>query len=385
MKLSFVAPGFSQARVQRQPWAYVDRVARGLVDRGFDLRILTNCSVPDRETLSTPYLVKTCPGITGLRTWVQGPPTTIFDSVDSSDVLVAFLAWPNVSAWPSPPGKCLQVVAVTSPLFGNGEWRNLLRGPDDAMGRIQLLLSQFCARGLHTEDFEGFDGVVAAEATTHSFLSSRLNRVPLLLAPSGVDGDVVGFAPGDRTRNQGDSVLTYCGPPRRSRGLHVFLEALAILQHELPKLRARLLFRPDSPHDQMQAQEAIRRVSTLPDPDRVSVELAPLPRGEFLRAIADSTVCSFPFQYPVSLTPITLLETLAMGVPSVVTPVGELPHLIGDDQGLIAAGSGPKENAAALRRVLGRPPNQTQTLNGQRPLTWDEVSGRWADFLDSLA
>lgn len=385
MRVVFASPGFSPSRIGRQPWAYVDRVARGLGEGGFDVRVLTDQRTSDGHEKGVPYAIGICPSMMGLRSWLQGPPEDLFRDLGAVDVLVSFLAWPNIPAWPRSPEGTLQVVALTSPLLNNGEWRNVLREADTAAGGLHILLSQLAASGLRPDDFASFDGAVAASPPVHAYLSRRLDGRHLLNAPSGVDGDVLDYAPELRKeKGRGDPMVTYCGPPRRSRGLHVFFEALRALQYELPDVRAQFLLRPDSPRDEVYVRWVVRGVASLPDPDRVFVRSTPLPRHQFLRALANSAVCAFPFQYPVSLTPLTVLEAVAMGIPAVVTPVGELPQIVGKG-GLTAEGWDSPMIAAALRDILELRPEDSQIRHGPRPPTWDKVASQWAGFLDSLS
>ncbi len=385
MKVVFAAPGFSSARSRRQPWVYIDRVARGLTERGFELTVATDRDQPVADDPEVPFRVEVSPHLSGARGWLRGLPKRVIRDLDPTDILVSFVGWLNVGYGMHSPITPLHVAALTSPPFNNGDWKNLLQEGEGPVGRIHLLASKLSMQTLWPDRLFAYDGVVATSLPTYAYLTSRLDGDRVLNAPSGVERELLGFARGEPTsRLDGDPLITYCGPPRRSRGLRIFFEALRTLQTHRPDMKAQFLLRPDSDGDDRQVRWLMQHLPELPSPERVLVEKSALSRAEFVWSLLASSLCVFPFQYPVSLTPISLLEAVALGVPTVVTPVGDLPQVAGGAGGTIAQGIGPGEVAEAIVEGLGRVEEGSRPPTAKPP-TWDEIAVRWADFLQSLA
>ncbi len=385
MRVIFGSPGFTLNRSRRQPWAYVYQVAKGLANRGLDLTVVTDSRSPTEGHADPPFRLQTSPHVSPPSRLFRSLPGSAFRGGDRLDVVVSFLAWQDIPTYFRSRTPPIQVAALTSPLFNNGEWRNLLQSGDSPLGGFYLLLSHLAAQSIRQEHFAPFDGVVAPSAPVHAHISSRLNGKPLLLAPSGVEEDVFRFAENGPAKTlERDPLITYCGPPRQSRGLRVLLKALAIVQRHRSDAEAQFLLRPDSRRDERNVRWLAGRLSRLPFPQRVSVEAAPLVRHEFLKRLSRSSICVFPFQYPVSLTPLSLLETVALGVQAVVTPVGDLPDLVRDFGGTVAEGTDVPEVAEALLRALDRGGPEAHQTRAGGPPTWDVAVEHWADFLDSL-
>ncbi len=381
MNVVFVAPGFSARRTQRQPWAYVYQVARGLVERGFGMRVLTDQA--EVEDVQVPFPIQTVRGLRGPRAWF-GPLADASNKSEQPDVVIPFLSWLNVaSEGGEGAGESYRVAAITSPPPLNGEWRNLLFEGDSPVERAHLLLSHLASLRLGRDSFASFEGVVAPSFPVYDFLTSRVNGTPILHAPSGIEPDVPRPSRRSEAQEGGGPLVIYCGPPRKSRGFRIFVEGLRIIQSRRPDVKAHLLLRPDTPEDRANLSWLKSRLRTVPVPDRVKVEDAPLPRGDFLSALAQATVCVFPFQYAVSLTPISLLEAVAMGVPTVVTPVGDLPAVAGANS-VVAQDTGPLAVAEAVIRLIERERNGGSNEPAQRPPTWNQVSELWAEFLRAL-
>ncbi len=388
MRVAFVAPGFSINRSQRQPWVYVDRVARGLSESGFDVTVLTDRNVD--ASIAPHFDIVTVSEKREIRALLGGHRVDQFlRRLGKVDVLVPFLGWLDIALHKPPPQRdYVEIAAVTSPPLFDREWRNLLLGSDYSMGtNIYLLLSHLLAKRLLPQDLSGLNGMVATSPYAHQLILSQTGLEHVLLAPSGIDPDVLRFRhPGGGAGNGGEGtpMVTYCGPPRRSRGFDVLFDVLRFLQRRRPDVSFQLLLRPDSPRDEKRIGWFKRRLDSLPSPDRVIIETETLPRADFLQSLASSTACLFPFQYAVSMTPISLLEALAVRTPVVVTPVGDLPEFAGNAPGTVAADCRPPQVARSLLQVLEREEANTAIQESHRPLLWGDVIDRWANFLRSV-
>jgi glycosyltransferase involved in cell wall biosynthesis len=217
-------------------------------------------------------------------------------------------------------------------------------------------------------------------------LSGRVGDLPILRAPSGVDPDVVRFAR-EREReiktDGGRPVITYCGPMWKEKGFDTFIELIWHVNRTRAGVEFQVLLRPDSPAESEEARRFVERERTFLSRNRVHVETRKLPRNEFLRALCASTVVVFPLQYSISMTPVSLLEALALGIPIVTTPVGELNGVVEGPACAVSHDYSAARIATALFNLL-----ETLTVNGSHrsleaepPRMWGTSVRDWVEFI----
>jgi glycosyltransferase involved in cell wall biosynthesis len=190
------------------------------------------------------------------------------------------------------------------------------------------------------------------------------NAARSLVRDYGVDPDrvhVVGAGanvfPETAPRRDDGQTITFVGYDFVRKGGRVLLEAMAILRGRLPK--ARLL------------------VAGAPTPDRVPPGVAflgPMEPAELPPLFAQSTVFALPtLQEPFGLA---FLDAMACGLPCVGTRVEAVPEIVREgDTGLLVPPGDPVALAAALERLL-RDPTRARAM-GARGRARVSASGLW--------
>ena len=200
--------------------------------------------------------------------------------------------------------------------------------------------------------------VVAAEARVHRSL--RLyHPVDRFLSPShfladtlrsaGVFSDridVIGFpidVPDLRVKQQPGGPLFYGGRLSREKGVDILLAAVGSIPH------ARLEVVGDGPE-----RAALERLADAVAPERVTFH-GQLERPALLSLMRSSTAAVVPSRWYENM-PLSVLESLASGVPVVASHLGGLPELVTPEvDGLLVPHADPIALARALRRVLADP------------------------------
>jgi len=178
--------------------------------------------------------------------------------------------------------------------------------------------------------------------------SSLLGRKRVHLIYNGVDLDRFRPAEPWPERREGDGVtlIFVAGPNDETKGIRELLRAFALLRRRHPALRLRVIGEPPAGTRELEGVEVAGRVPREEMPEAYR-------RGDIfvLPTLADNT-------------PVTLMEAMASGLPSVVTRVGGIPELVedgvtgrlvppGDVAALAAAVEGLVADPEA-RRSLGR-------------------------------
>jgi len=237
-----------------------------------------------------------------------------------------------------------------------------------------------------------WDGAVITAARVYDRVAASAHIKAVLLAEAGVDSDVQD--PKWRSIREAEAwrsklTISFCGPPRRERGLLTFLEAARILSSRRRELRFRALLRADSQGEEERLAHLVRNPPRSATKIPIEFRTGKLPREEFLHELARSTVMVFPFQCQVSITPVSVLEAMALGIPVVVSPVGDLPIRVKGRAGLVAADFRAESLADSVERILGQPEWFAPRAEGGDPAegipSWREVAARWAEFLEFIS
>jgi glycosyltransferase involved in cell wall biosynthesis len=167
--------------------------------------------------------------------------------------------------------------------------------------------------------------------------SSMLGRKRVHLVYNGVDLDRFHPAPGTSQGGAEDSValLFMAGPNDSTKGIGDLLRVFASLRRRHPSLRLRIVGEPPPGAAEVEGVELAGRISR----ERMPGEYR---KGEIfvLPTLADNT-------------PVTLMEAMASGLPSVSTFVGGVPEMVeSGSTGLLVPPGGVAALEAALERLV---------------------------------
>ena len=162
---------------------------------------------------------------------------------------------------------------------------------------------------------------------------SLLGRKRVHLVRNGVDLDrfrPAAPAKGGRGRD-GATLLFVSGPNDGTKGIRELLEAFVSLRRRHPALKLRVIGEPPAGTEQVEGVEVMGRVS----------------RGEMPEAYRRGDIFVLPTLS--DNTPVTLMEAMASGLPSVSTLVGGIPEMVEDG---VTGRLVPPGDVAALEAAL---------------------------------
>ncbi len=311
--------------------SHVRELARGLVGKGHEVRVVTSRSLPDtpREGVEDGVLVR--------RSWFPGkhPAGWMAHALGSTPVTVAWGGWAEVihaQAFPSVVpgalaarrhGRPLVATFHTSHFLVRAEkphWRpilrRLVRRPNYALAASEEI----------AQVAEGLAPGTRVEALTNGVDTERFRPVPPELSPEdGVRRIIV---------------------PRRlfpKNGVEYLVRALPRIVEEVPGVEA--LFVGDGP--ERGRLEALARELGVTAHTRF---LGAAPHERMPALLASAEVAVFPSL--MEATSVAALEAMACGLPVAATRVGGLPQIVDEEVGTLVNPADPDSMAEGVVRLL---------------------------------
>jgi glycosyltransferase involved in cell wall biosynthesis len=245
----------------------------------------------------------------------------------------------------------------------------------------------------------GLELEAGATAPLRERLATSIELFDWLVVPTGSFADLIGLPAGRVivAGNGTDTRRIVPGPwPDRpvvglvsgaasGRGIESLVEAAIRLRASRADLLLRLWLVATSPASEAYLAALRTQLAAMP-----WVEIATVPHDDLGAALASATVLCIPHPanaYMDVALPVKLLDSLAAGRPVVVTPRTEIAEIVArHGAGIIAAGDGPDDLAAAIQPLLADPARarglgEAARLAAEREFDWRVVGGRLADTL----
>ena len=223
--------------------------------------------------------------------------------------------------------------------------------------------------------------LVSQSVTTAKRLESMLSGVPAsLFIPPGIDLTQWPFHAKNYNSAPGKVRLLYLGSATSIRGLHVTLDALALLRDNRVRLRILARGADVSTIDVIRTHIAKRKVNAL-----VDVEGGWVDRRRLIREIHAADAVLQPFILVPSELPVTAMEVIACGTPVIGSAIDGLPSTIGPAGSVVPQGS-----AHALARGIRNLADDESIISAWREgcrqqrsamLDWNTVVDQWEALL----
>jgi len=152
-----------------------------------------------------------------------------------------------------------------------------------------------------------------------------------------------------------DFVVGYFGPPATLRGLSRLLQALSLLSSTQPSVRALILCRERGDRARTGESWVEDVAGRLGIGHRTHVVRGFLAQGDLRHALAACDAIALPFEIVPSDVPLSVLETMALGLPLVTTSIACLPELVPHGVGLIITPGQPEVLAGAIHTLAQDP------------------------------
>lgn len=403
MKICLVSSGLNEANRRLQPWHYLFEIGQALAHQGHNVILISdgNRSARPGETVAGLPVIRLGSRLNGLlhknaaviqMVRDQGPDVALWH--------VGMTSFAHLGPLRAVP--CPVIGVFTSPVYRSRELLRpgifrLLRGHRlSAVHLLGLLMPDRILR--RAMDRGRLQALVVECETTRRRLAERgvtadriqvlrpsIDQVWLQAVPSPLERarsrDAMGLPPGD-------FVVGYFGPPGMLRGLAIFLKAVALLQQTQPVTRALVLSRERDGELRIEGHSPEHVVGRLGIGHRTHLVRGFLSQGALRHAVAACDAVALPLEIVPSDVPLSVLETMALGLPLVTTDVACLPELVPDGAGLVITPGKPALLAGAIH-VLAKDAALRERLGlaaRRRVMAWqalcDNESG-WTRLLNA--
>lgn len=408
MRIAIIAFEYRVENLRLLPWHYVSRLSQHLLDLGQEVTIITDGypQLPARDIINGVSVVHL-------------HQVKHFSSSNSEEMVKAMQdVNPDVTLWLVGLTAFFQtalfkkirtpiVALVASPVYWRKEMvRNLSLGEvfQERDFLMTSIIQNLCPRFLVRDTFnsEAINMVVVmSHENEKRFKSLGVKASKIVHVPPGIDPDYlkspsleqIQRARAEVCRGESEFLVTYFGPPLRTRGVDTLLQSLKFALTSFPSLRRimRVLILSRTRKLEYQAQERkILKLIKRCGCDEVVTYKSGFQDAQELKAyISASDLLVFPFKHVVTDSPLGVLEALSLGKPVLSTSVDGLGELLEHSKGLLIR----PRDFKTLGNIIGYFSNNMGALRkyGQRGIglaasrpTWRSSAKTMLDLFESI-
>lgn len=394
MKCCIICFDFNRSNINRQPWKYVYEVAKSLIRKGVDLKIISNGigQMPEidvHDNLNVVHVDR----LGSMFGWSKEVRTVL--KKENPDVIVILLGLTSLLK-PSLKTDKPTIGILTSPVYCLKDILNL--GLSEIVYHFRYLLIHligavmpgFLIRsGLNS--FERL--VVLSWANKERLDDCGIDPERVVVIPHGIDESDLEQPKEQetndfrkRTNPDGVSVVLYFGSPLTLRGTDTLIKAFAVVRKDLP---SKLVILSRLEHEELISEEAALRrlVRKKGITDSVEIVSGILERKDLRRYLAIADVVCLPFKLVISDVPITVIESMAMGKPTISTNVDGITELL-EGRGLLVKPCDSDELARSMLAALtDRELARRLGINARKYMCdvyprWDQIEKSFAKYVN---
>lgn len=192
----------------------------------------------------------------------------------------------------------------------------------------------------------------------------------------------------DTARTKEEFTILYYGSPLTIRGIDTVVQAFEFFHRKQPRSRLVILSRLERP--QLASKEAALREALKRNnlEDSVTLHSGFLKREKILSELLAADVVVLPFKFVVSDVPLSVLDTLSLGIPLISTRVDGIPEFL-EKCGLIVNPNRPKELSRMICRIysderLRKSLKRNMRLFREHHPSWGAASKHFKEVLSSV-
>lgn len=354
MRVAVVTFGYSSQNIRLLPWRYLHEVAKHLLKLDQEVVVITDGypTLPRKDEIAGVPVIR-------LRHIKPFPPCN-FDEIAETLARVD----PDAVLWLMGLTSFFQkklyerlrytiVAVIGSPVYSIVEILRNLNGID-IVQNARVLITSF------------IEALIPRRLVRNTFNSNAIKTIVTMsernrerLGEIGVKSDKLNCVlPGidvfflerpsfEEIRNLRNEIcgdlsncflLTYIGPPLSIRGIDTFLLALRLTLEKgfMPScFRVLILSREMGKEYRFQEERMLGLVSNFGLSKVVKIKRGFLDKDEVKLHLAASDLVVLPFKHVISDTPISILESMSLGVPVLSTYIDGIPEWLEDERGLI--------------------------------------------------
>jgi len=391
MKVCIVCYGLRENNIRLQPWRYISEIARGLILKGVDVKILTDGTGQEQLIESIPVLYadklrsfpliknnKLIPLITKEKAdivlWSMGPIDYFYLSTFRE------INIPIVGMFTGPIYKIKDITRLgISEIISN--FSSL------SVQMIYASLPSLCSRNL-----------VNSQALSKVFVMSRKNRDMLVSmgadaskivhVPAGIDEyDLIQpespeYVISKFNVSAGTFNILYFGSPINIRGIDSLIRAVAKVSSVHPNVRLLVLSRRRDNELNQEEQHLKRLIKETGVENTVQIISGFLDKEDVKSFIKFCDIVCLPFKIVPSDIPTSILESMAMGKTVISTNVDGIPELLDNGRGIVIEPNDDEELASKIISCMNDP--DSLRAAEKRSLDFIMEYPLWSDIADSV-
>lgn len=183
-----------------------------------------------------------------------------------------------------------------------------------------------------------------------------------------------------------DFVIGYFGSPSPLRGLDTLIRAVQKSAQANPRIRLLILSRILNKVNQRDADESIEMINLNQLQVRVRTVTTILPQERLIEYLYACDTIALPFELVPSDVPMSILETMALGIPLITSNVACIPEMVPNGAGICVPPCDVSSLADAIQRLANDLKLRQSLVKAGREQAslWASQDGKrnaWSDFI----
>jgi len=394
MKCCIICFDFHKSTIYRQPWRYVYELYKSLVRNGFDVKIVSDGKgeLPEAGSGQNPSVTYVDRLFSPLG-WSKGTLAEL--ERENPDLIIVVLGLTNFLK-PKFSGQLRKIHKpkigiLTSPVYEFGEIIDL--GLCELVQHFRYLLIHLTGALMPSclirNAMSIFDRViVASRASMERLRGHGIDLARVVVIPQGIDesdleqGEETEISEFKKRNNPtGVPVVLYFGSPLTLRGTDALIKAFEMVHNHVP---SRLIMLSRLEYRELLAEErALRRLVERKNMmDSVEVVSGVLEKKDLKMYLAIADVVCLPFKLVISDVPISILESMAIGRPTISTCIDGIPELL-EGRGWLVKPNDSDQLARSILSILTDHSLAAKLAKNAREFMCNEYP-RWSQIEESF-
>lgn len=391
MKVCIVCYGLRENNIRLQPWRYICEIARGLILKGVDVKILTDGTGQEQLIESIPVLYAD-----KLRSFPFLKNNELISLITTEKADIVLWSMGPIDYFYLSTFREINIPIIgmfTGPMYKLKDINRL--GMREIVSNfsslsVQLIyasLPSFCTRNL-----------VNSQALSRVFVMSRKNRD--MLVNMGVDASKIAHIPAGIDEydliqpespeyviskfnvSPGSFNILYFGSPINIRGIDSLIRAVAKVSSVHPNVQLLVLSRRRDNELNQEELHLKHLIAQTGIEKNVQIVSGFLDKEDVKSFIKFCDIVCLPFKIVPSDIPTSILESMAMGKTVISTNVDGIPELLENGRGIVIEPNDDEDLASKIISCMNDP-DSLRTAE-KRSLDFIIDYPFWSDIADSV-